>query len=816
MFNNNLKIALRNLLKQKGLATINILSLSMGLATFSLFLLYAVNEFSYDRIHADADRIYRVYRWTADTDGQGDEGDPYLPMPLGPALKAELPDVEEFVRWKGAWGESFIRVDGKVSRMSVSHADPSVFKVFSFPMKFGLAETALSDPRSLVLTEEVALQLFGESNPTGKTLEIKVEDNFEPFTVSAVAENMPPNSSLGFQIMGSFEYYAGTKHGQNSVDKWTRSFLPTFVRLREGSGLPTNHTALANFRKKYYPEEESEMRKEGLWKEGEEAPIGYRLQPLRTMHTDTQVLGGEVPAIEPKNIWMLLAIAAGVLLIACINFTTLAIGRSAGRAKEVGVRKVLGGDRLQLTGQFLAEALVLAVLSGAIGLLLAQLLMPLFNQMADRELVFSLKTYPELGWMILALTLLTGLVAGSYPALVLSGFKPVEALKSKIRLGGSNFLTKTLVAGQFVISIGLIVSTLIVLQQLDFMRSKNPGFTKENVVVVDASDADTKTIFPRFKQAAKAIPQVKGVSGAELGLGEGAGWSRSGWDDASGNHREVHEYFVDDNYLEVLGLRLVAGRNFDPAIALDTVSSVVINETMMREFGWTPETAIGQPLTGYYEGLEKPLPVVVGVVNDFHFRPLKEEVKPQMFHQFADYAPFKFFVSLEAGDPKPVLASLKIAWESSEPLLPFKYSFLNEDIDRFYQSEARFGTIIAWAGGTSIFLACLGLLGLAGLAAVNRTKEIGIRKVLGATTARLVGLLSKDFMSLVIMSLVIASPLAYFFMNKWLQDFAYHIDIQWSVFLLAGAMAVAVAFLTVSFQSIKAALANPVESLRSE
>ncbi|HMQ47668.1 MAG TPA: ABC transporter permease [Saprospiraceae bacterium] len=814
MIQNYLKVAIRHLLKQKGLAAINVLGLSIGLACFSLFLLYALNEFSYDSFHANGDRIFRVYRWVENINGRDAEGDAYLPMPLAPALKADLADVEEAIRWRGAWDDSFVRVANKVSRTGVSFADPQVFQFFSFPMKYGDAATALKDPRQVVLTEETARFLFGESNPTGKTLEIQVEDHFEPFTVSAVAENLPPNSSLHFQIVGSFDYYAGTRHGLQSADNWGRSFLATYVRLREGSGLANNAETLLAFRKKYYPDEEARLREMGYWKE-DGAPITYRLQPLTEIHTDTSLYGGDIPAIEPKSIWMLLLIAAGVLLIACINFTTLAIGRSAGRAREVGVRKVMGSERKHLIGQFLTEAMLLAVISSGIGLVLLQVLLPFFNEVADRDLVFSSALFTEYGGLLLGLTLLVGLLAGSYPALMLSGFKPIEVLKSKIKLGGANLFTKSLVTGQFVISVGLIISTFVILKQLHFMRSQNPGFTKENVVVVDAEGVDSEALLPRFRQVLQTIPQVKGVAAAELGLGEGMGWSRSGWDD-NGIHREVFEFFIDAHYLDVLGMELLVGRNFDPAKVADTINSIIINETMMKQFGWTLETALDQPLNGYYEDPETPLPRVIGVVKDFHFRPFKEAVEPQLFHQFSDYSPYKFFVRIEAGNPTPVLATLQKAWESIEPVYPFKYSFLDEDLNRFYHAESRLGRIIAWAGGVAVFLACLGLFGLAALAAANRTKEIGIRKVLGATTAGIVGLLSKDFLKLVALALVIASPLAYYFMERWLQDFAYRVEIQWWIFALAGVVAIGVAFLTVSFQSVWAALANPVESLKNE
>jgi putative ABC transport system permease protein len=814
MLANYLKITLRDLLKQKGLTCINILGLSIGLACFSLFLLFAINEFTHDRFHADSDRLFRVYRWTEDLNGRGTEGDPYLPIPLGPALKADLPDVEEFVRMRDAWGRDFVRVNGVVSRQGISFADPQFFDVLSFPLKYGDRATALKELNSLVLTEETALRLFGESNPVGRTLEIKNGEQFVPFTVSAVAENLPSNSSVRFEILGNFDYLRALPRMEKRWTSWNHSAYYTFVKLRAGSGLPNDVARLAQFRKKYYPNEEAELREQGYWK-GEHSPVAYRLQPIQAMHTQTMVGGGAVPPVEPGSIWLLLGIAAGVLAIACINFTTLAIGRSAGRAREVGVRKVMGGDRRMLVGQFLTESLLLAGFSAGLGLVLLKILLPHFNRLADRELVFSLQQFPEMAWMLGGLVLLTGLLAGIYPALVLSGFRPVEILKSKVRLGGANFFTKSLVTGQFVLSIALMASTFIILKQLDFMRSANPGFERENVIVVDADGTDSERIAPLFKQAAKARPEVAGVACAELSFGAGMGWSRSGWDH-NGTHREVFEYFVDPDFLDVLGMELLAGRNFQPGVSSDTVSSVIINETMMRAFGWTLETAIGQALLGYYEDPERPLPIVVGVVRDFHFRPLKEEVRPQMFHQFADYVPFKYLVRLHPGDPTPALAALKNDWQKLEPVLPFKYSFLDEDLDRFYKAEARLGNIVSWAGGISIFLACLGLFGLAALSVVNRVKEIGIRKVLGASVASVTGLLAKDFLKLVLVAIAIASPIAYWFMQKWLADFAYRIDIQWWMFAGAGAAALAVAFLTVSFQSVKAALANPVKSLRSE
>ena len=812
MLKHYFKIALRNLGRQKILSFINISGLSIGLACFSLFLLYAVNEFNFDRFHKNADNIYRVYRWTEGMNGAEPEGDTYLPSPVGPAMKQDLPDIENYVRMQIGWGESFVKVDDKVTRMSVSYADPQIFSMFSFPLKYGNAQSALKELQNIVLTKEKAKQLFGTDNAVGRTIEIKVDESFVPFTVSAVTENIPANSSIRFELLSSFQFWETTNSGKRGVNNWFRSAYQTYVQLREGSGLVNDVSRLASFRKKYYPDEENELKKEGFKWEGKAPPIRYGLQPLKAGHTDTKIYSGSVESVNPKTIWILLSIAAGVLLIACINFTTLAIGRSARRAKEVGVRKVIGSERKHLIIQFLAEAILLSVLSLLIGLLLVKLLLPYFNKLSGRELEFSFSLYPEMSWMLAGLTLLVGLLAGSYPALILSGFRPIEVLKSKIRVNGANIFTKSLVTVQFALSIGLIICTMIILQQTKYMSDKNPGFNKENIVVVDASDTKTKEIYPLFKQALITRADIAGIASADLGLGEGTGWSRSGFE-YNGMHKDVFEYFIDPEYIPLMGMKILAGRNFNPKISDDTVTSVIVNEAMVRDMGWTMENAVGQQIEGY---METKTPVVIGVVKNFNFRPFKEEVKPQLFHQFADYAPYKFFVKVKSGSPAPALAAMQKAWTGVVADLPFKFSFLDESLDNFYKAERKWSGIIGWAGGISVFLACLGLFGLAALAAINRTKEIGIRKVLGASLPGIVKLLSKDFLKLVVVALIIAAPIAWYFMNKWLQDFAYRISIGWWVFIAAGSLAVIIAFATIGFQAVKAGLANPVKSLRTE
>jgi putative ABC transport system permease protein len=809
MLKHYVKIAFRNLAQQKVLTGINILGLSIGIACFSLFLLYAVHEFSYDRFHTNAGRIHRVIEWW---EGEGREpgGSGSISTPLAPALKKDFPDIEYAVRTTGRG--CLARVNDNVFNTSITFADGDFLKIFSFPLIHGDARTALN-PRHIVVTREKALLLFGNTDVVGKTVQLKIDSAYEPFTISGVAENIPLNSSVQFQILGNFAHIANTPMVKESSSNWYMTIgIDAYVLLKEGSRLAGEQNKLDLFRKKYYPEDKKE--KKGKGKENKKEPEvlhSVRLQPLRDIHMNPQVEGGN----DPKNIWILITIAAAVLLIACINFTTLAIGRSAGRAKEIGVRKVMGSQRKQLISQFLAESLLLSVLSAVTGLLLAYLLLPLFNKLADRQLSFSFSRFPELIWLLAALTLLVALLAGSYPALVLSSFKPVEVLKRKIRVGGANLFTRSLVTLQFVLSIGLIISTIIILQQIRFIRSKNIGFHKENVVMINTQSIDSRKIYPLYKQMVQTNAGIVNVTAGEMGLGSGEGQMGGGYKTYLGERCIVIEYPGDYNFLSALGMQLVAGRNFDPTLATDTMNSVIVNEELVHTILGIPATeALGkelQPAKG-----NNPPKIIIGVSRNFNFEDLTHKVRPQLFSRPANLQPSRFFVRLEAGDPASKLALLENTWKKLVPDAPFEYSFVDEKFDNFYKSEERWSSIAGWAGSISIFLACLGLFGLAALAAVNRTKEIGIRKVMGASVTQVAGLLSKDFVKLIAVALLIASPLAWYFMNNWLQSYAWHIDITWWVFALTGLFAMLVAVTTISIQAVKAALANPVNSLRTE
>lgn len=814
MIKNYFKLAFRNLWQQKVLASINIIGLSIGLACFILFLLFAVNQLSFDKFHKNANTIYRVVEWVQGIPNREPGGEAFEGTPLGPAMKQDFADVENYVRIQTGFDEKLIKVDNKVTRSKVSFADPQLFSVFSFKIIDGNA-AALNSPRNVVITKEKALQLFGRTNVSGRTINIKNEETFEPFIVGAVTEDIPANSSIQFNILGSYEYLMTTHMGKESFDNWHVSIgSETYVQLRKDSKLMNEPQRLAQFRRKHLPDEETELVKDGFWNGKGPLPVSFRLQPLLKVHIDAKI-GGIASTMDPKYIWILIGIASGILIIACINFTTLAIGRSAGRSKEVGVRKVMGGKRSQLVWQFLTESIILSFLSGMLALVISKILLPLFNDLSGTNMIFSFSEFPQLVWLLIGLILITGLLAGFYPALVLSGFKPINVLKNKTRLGGSNFFTRSLVTLQFVLSIVFIISTVIILKQVKFMRSQNIGFNKENVIVVDAEGTDVTKLYPLFKQELQSSKNILGITGSEMGLGEGTGLMGTAFE-YKNETKGVIMYPVDASYLKVMGMQLIAGRDFDPAQSIDTVTSIIVNEALLRDFGYTLSNAIGQQLNErQFENGTKPR-VIIGVIKNFNFGKLDKSVRPQMFFQPPKLYPRKFFVRIKPGDPQTALASINASWKNLFPELPLRYSFLDENFDRFYKMEERWSRIVGWAGSISIFLACLGLFGLAALTAVNRTKEIGIRKVLGASVSSIAALLSKSFLKLVIVALIIAIPTTWYLMNMWLQSYAYRINIGWKIFAVIGFLSILIALITVSFQAIKAALMNPVKSLRTE
>jgi putative ABC transport system permease protein len=817
MLINYLKIALRNLQKQKFFAFINVFGLSAGIACFILLMLFTGNEFNFDKFHKNAANIYRLYINSQSVAQPGTierHTDMWSPsgQSFGEGLKQDIPDVLNYVRLQLPWGESLVRAGNKVLPAEVSFADPLFFSVFSFPLKYGNKSAALHERHDIVLTSSRAKQLFGTDDAVGKTVQIQLGTTYYAFRVSAIAEDVASNSTIRFDILGSFPFISSYRDDYFTTGNIEHRIVrQTYVQLRPGSSLANDPARMDRFARTFFPPGSLDGFISAIHWHKKELPLTLHLQPLLHIHTDSWLQGSDFEddgAINPKTIWILAGIAAGILLIACINFTTLAIGRSAGRSKEIGVRKVIGAARKQLIFQFFTEALLMSFIATLLGLLLAELLLPWFNVMAGRQLAFSLWLNPRMILLLLTTMALVGLLSGLYPALVLSGFKPIAVLKNKLRLGGTNFFTRSLVTLQFALSILLIIGTGIILQQTRYLIHKDVGFDKENVIAIDASDVDPGKVFPAFKAELGNYPEIIGVTSAVAGLG--AGHDLLAYRDKG---LSVALNIVDANYLKVMSIHLLAGRNFVPSDMNDTVKRVIINETMMRNFGWDEQNAVGQGIKHFRT---RTAAYVIGVVRDFNFRPLSENVTSQAFEVSADKGYPNMYVRTKAGDPAKALTRVRNAWAAIAPGVPLKYTYLDESINHYYDNEQRWSSIMSWAGGISILLASLGLLGLATLAAVNRTKEIGIRKVLGASVSQVVVLLSAEFVRLILLAFIIATPLAWYFMNLWLQGYAARINIAWWIFAVTGTSAILVALITVSSQSVKVARANPVDSLRME
>lgn len=816
MFKSYLTIAIRNLKKQKVFAFINVAGLAVGIACFSLLILFVTNERSFDRFHSKADRIYRVYaKWdpslVADapdvvyTDYSNLTGDP-----IGAAMKKALPDIEQTAQLQLPWGDNLVRTGNQVLRAQVGFAEGNLFSLFDFPLKYGTKAGVLRDMNDIVVTESRAKQLFGtDDNVVGRVVDLRLGPSWYSFSISGVAYDPPPNSTVRFDVLANIQFYRAK--GEHAFDvglNWHPTVAQTFVLLRPDSRLAQNRGALDRFVRRYSPMNTfGDLEK--TWKKAT-YPVTLRLQPLLSIHTDTFFHGyafTDYEKIDPATLWIFLAIAAGILLIACINFTTLAVGRSAARSKEVGLRKVVGAGKRQIIWQFLTESVVLSIVAAVLGFWLAFLALPWFNQLANRDLHFSFSRFPLVFLLNTMVAVIAGMLAGNYPAFILSRLKVVEVLKSNVRLGGSNLFTRALVTLQFTLSIVLIVCTIVILQQSAYMMDKDPGFDKEHVVAIDAGQTKPSQLFPLFKQALENRPEIVGVTSAAAGMG--AGKDLLSYRD-KGFAADIN--IIDTAYLRVMGMRLLVGKNVDPALKDDTIKQLLINETTMRSMGWNLGNAIGKRIVPFQGNIG----VVTGVVKNFNYRPLGESVRNQAFITYADKGYVNFYVRLRPGNPSRALAGIERVWHALAPDVPLKYSFLDEDINGFYRSERNWSRIVAWAGGISIFLACLGLLGLASLAAANRTKEIGIRKVLGATEASVVFLIAREFFRLVGIAFIIATPAAWLLMNRWLADYADRIAIHWLVFAAVGLFTALLAMAAIGHQAIRAALLNPVKALRAE
>jgi putative ABC transport system permease protein len=804
---NYFKVAARNLLRHKAYSFLNLFGLAVGMTCCILIALYIQDELRYDRYAPSADRIYRLALETQTRD-RGVLNTARTPPPWAPALADDYPEVESYVRIKTplvSWMISHEPGDKRFHEKGFYFADPSIFGFFGFRMVKGDPETALKEPRTAVLTETAARKYFGGEDPLGKIIRA---DNTYDFRVTGVVRDVPRNSHFSFDILASFEslrvlpIYNGNAYLSFQANGLNPDVY-TYLRLKKGYRPADFEKKIPGFLAKYLA---GQIARVGL-------VIKPFLQPLTGIHLHSDI-GAEIKANSSIDyIYIFAAVGVFILLIACINFMNLATARSAGRAQEVGLRKVMGAERRQLIGQFMGETLFLSVLALGLALLFAQALLPIFQTLSGKTLSLN---FFDVGFVLalLGITILVGLIAGSYPALFLSSFRPANVMKGSFKSGQANaLLRKALVVFQFAISIIFIVGTAVVAGQLRYVQNKRLGFAKEAVVVLPLGDPKARVLYKTFKEEARRSPDVLAVAGAGSlpgGLTDLAFVQPGG--STARDPVAMESIICDYDFLEALGIELAAGRNFSLQFPTDPLRAFILNETAVKLLGWESRPLDQEIRIGNLVGR------VIGVVKDFHVKSLHARINPLFLH-LAPVGPDPLHylaVKIRPGNVPRAMTAVEQAWRKTYPLDPFVYSFLADDFDALYRSEALRGRVFLAFTVLTVFIACLGLFGLASYTAEQRAREIGIRKVLGASESKIVLLLSSEFAKLVLLANAAAWPAAYFVMRGWLQGFAYRMGIPVGIFPAAAALALFIALLTVGGQAIRAARANPIEAIRAE
>ena len=812
MLKNYLVVALRNLWKSKGFSAINIVGLAVGLATCLLILFFVLDELGYDRYNTKADRIYRV---DADLRFGGNHFIlAVAPDPLGPTVKKDYPQVEQYVRFRGYNNSFLVRKDNQnIQEDRVTFADSTLFDVFTLPMIEGNARTALVAPNSVVITETMARKYFNTDQALGRTLTV---DDSVPYKVTGVIRDMPTQSHFRFDFFVSM---ASNPESRQNI--WVSDNFNTYIVLKPGTDPQKLQAHLDEMVNRYMMPQAAQIlgiTAESFIKQGNFAH--YRLMPLRDIHLHSNKTAELGSNGDIEYIYIFSAAALFILLIACVNFMNLSTARSAGRAKEVGVRKALGSLRSNLISQFLTESVLVSFVSLFLALGLVALVLPYFNDLSGKTMTLHFQTRPGLLLGLVGLALGVGLLAGAYPAFYLSSFRPIKVLKGMLSTGfRTGWLRSILVVFQFSISIFLIIGTVVIFNQLQYIRHKDVGFDREQVLVL----SNTGALGKQAEAFRNELMRLKGVEDVTMTGFLPTNSSREDnplFPDPTLDPKKaisLQVWSVDDHYVPTLGMHIQTGRNFSKEFLTDS-TGVILNEAAVRLLGWKDPLHKNLYSLRNFQGGNAPDNIqtlhVVGVVKDFNFSSLREVVTPLALFTGAD--PGSVAIRLHTADIPGLVSRVRETWTAMVPSQPFTYTFMDDDFNNQYQSEQRMGGIAVFFAILAIFVACLGLFGLVTYAAEQRTKEMGIRKVLGASVQNIVTLLSKDFMGLVLLSALIAFPFAWWAMHRWLQDFAYHISIGWWVFVASGALALLIALTTVCFQAIKAALANPVKSLRTE
>jgi putative ABC transport system permease protein len=808
MLKNYLKVTLRSLWKNKGYAAINILGLAVGLAVCLLITLYVVDELSYDRYNENADRIYRV---DADVKFGGNELRLAVSSdPMGATLKKDYPQVEQYARIYASDGPKLIKKGNEyIQEERVANADSTLFNVFTLPAIAGNTRTALNEPNTVVISASAAKKYFGTTDALGKT----IEADKTPYKVTAVIKDIPHNSHFNFDFifsMDNVDYQFGNYLSMN---------FQTYILLKKGTDYKVFEKNFAQVIQNYiFPQAQQFMQIKSMdefYKAGNK--LEFHLMPL----TDIHLRSDRFPELGVNGniqyVYIFGAAALFILLIACINFMNLATARSASRAKEVGIRKVLGTERRNLVFQFLTESTLMAVISLFIAIGIAYFTLPLFNDIAAKSLSFSNILTPPILPFLIALPFIVGMIAGSYPAFFLSKFKPASVLKGKINAGfKKNNLRSGLVVFQFAMSIILIIGTVVIYKQLNYIQTTNLGFNKDQVLIINGTGALGNNR-EAFKNELLTLPGVSsGTLSSYLPVSSSRSdnsYSKDAVMDPN-NALSMQTWSVDYDYIKTMGMHIIKGRNFSKTFGSDS-SAIILNEAAAKVLGY--DNPIGKKIyTNFQTATSNDLVsyTIIGIVKDFHYESLRQNIYPlgMRLGNSAGLASFK----VSAANVQNLVKQAEIKWKTMAPGMPFSYRFMDEAFSNMYSAEQRVGEISITFSILTIVIACLGLFGLVTYMAEQRTKEIGVRKVLGASVQNIVKMLSKDFLKLVAIAFVFAAPLAWWAMHTWLQDFAYRIHIEWWMFALAGLGALFIALITVSFQAIRAAIMNPVKSLRTE
>ena len=802
MIKNYFKMAWRSLLKQKGFSFINIFGLATGMACSLLIFLFVKDETSYDRFHHDAGQIYRVVKDFVNDDGSR-LPDATTPPALAPAMQKDIPEVAITTRVFPGWGANFLIKygDKKISEDKLYRVDSSFFDVFTFPFVHGNAKDAFKEVQSIVLTESSAKRYFGNDNPVGKILQI---DRLGNLMVTGVIKDVPHASHFHFDFLISTR-----KFGGNIDADWGFYNFYTYAKLKPNSDI----TAFSKKVQDVYKRNTTDG-----------TNIFY-VQPLTDIHLTSNLKWELEPNSDKLYVYVFTIIGIFILLIAGINYVNLTTAKASVRAKEIGVRKVTGALRSSLIAQFLVESVITCFLAAVLAIIFAQLLLPVANALTLKQLTV-IDNPGVLGYMLVGVLLL-GMIAGFFPAIYLSSFKPIAVLKGlKVSEKGTLSLRKTLVVVQFTISIVLIIGVLIISQQMRYLQSAKLGLNKEQVIVVKNADAMTATQRNVFQNTLLQVQEVKKVATSD-GVVGGQNWTNSMSVKGSQNSQLVNFLNVSYDFPDVLGIEMKEGRSFSSNFPADTlnngipggpleqnIGSIILNETAVKDLGVTAP-AVGKQILWDSDADTMYYVTIVGVAKDFHFTSLRNEIKPFAFVNNSKRAA-NFTIKLSTDNVQSSLAQIENTWKKLLAERAFEYYFLDETYAKLYQSEERFQKVFINLVILGIIIACLGLLGLTTFSAQQRVKEIGVRKVLGASVPHVVALLSKDFLKLVLIALVLAVPVAWWLMNEWLKDFAYRINIEWWIFLVAAVIAIIIAFVTISTQAIKAAISNPVKSLRTE